>query len=205
MKNKNTDLLYHLVIYKNDKEKIFHIQTTKVKNPKVSCTLKIQLARSLYAISGKDSAQCAATTSFIRSLLVFPNLNDWDRKIIPLRNVNCKELTKHYKKYEKELKDVNYKQVTRYPHVRHYEKYKKYNTAFLKMIVTNLDQKRFNIKTTKILEDFNVTKDIDKKVLEIYNYVLKDRTSPVNNVSQLLRHILFTYTNFDIDRIKRVA
>ena len=209
MKNKNTDLntdlLYHLVIYKNDKEKIFHIQTTKVKNPKVSCTLKIQLARSLYAISGKDSAQCAATTSFIRSLLVFPNLNDWDRKIIPLGNVNCKELIKHYKKYEKELKDVNYKQVTRYPHVRHYEKYKKYNTAFLKMIVTNLDQKRFNIKTTKILEDFNVTKDIDKKVLEIYNYVLKDRTSPVNNVSQLLRHILFTYTNFDIDRIKRVA
>ena len=91
MKNKNTDLntdlLYHLVIYKNDKEKIFHIQTTKVKNPKVSCTLKIQLARSLYAISGKDSAQCAATTSFIRSLLVFPNLNEYrygiSFKIIP--------------------------------------------------------------------------------------------------------------------------
>ena len=93
MKNNNTDLLYHLVIYKNDKEKIFHIQTTKVKNPKVSYTLKIQLARSLYAISGKDSAQCAATTSFIRSLLVFPNLKDWDRKIIPLGNINSKELT----------------------------------------------------------------------------------------------------------------
>lgn len=204
MKNKNTDLLYHLVIFKNDNEKKFHIQSTKVKNPKVSCTLKIQLARSLYAISGKDSAQCAATTSFLRTMLV-TDLNDWNRRIIPLGNVNANELNHYYWKYADELLDLNYEQVTRAPHIRHYELVKKYNSTFLKRIVTNMTKPQCIEQSEKILKDFKVTENIETKCKEIYNYVLVKRDSPIDNMSQFVRHILLTYTNFDIDRIKRVA
>ena len=204
MKNKNTDLLYHLVIFKNDNEKKFHIQSTKVKNPKVSCTLKIQLARSLYAISGKDSAQCAATTSFLRTMLV-TDLNDWDRQIIPLGNVNASDLDYHYWKYADELLDLNYEQVTRAPHIRHYELVKKYNSTFLKRIVTNMTKPQCIEQSEKILKDFKVTENIETKCKEIYNYVLVKRDSPIDNMSQFVRHILFTYTDFDIDRIKIVA
>ena len=204
MKNKNTDLLYHLVIFKNDNEKKFHIQSTKVKNPKVSCTLKIQLARSLYAISGKDSAQCAATTSFLRTMLV-TDLNDWDRQIIPLGNVNASDLDYHYWKYADELLDLNYEQVTRAPHIRHYELVKKYNSTFLKRIVTNMTKPQCIEQSEKILKDFKVTENIETKCKEIYNYVLVKRDSPIDNMSQFVRHILFTYTDFDKDRIKIVA
>jgi len=196
----NTDLLYHLVIYKNDKDKIFHIRSTKMKNPKVSCTINVAFSQSKSSISGKDSNQCAATTSFSRSMLV-TSKNDWDRKIIPLGNVNSKQLTKHYEKYEKELKELNYRQVTRAPHVRHYELFKKYNSTFLKRVVTNMTKPQCIDQSEKILTDFKVTQDIETKCKEIYNYVLVKRDSPINNMSQFVRHILFTYTDYNSERV----
>tara|TARA_B100000424_G_C22713476_1_gene388187 strand:- start:45 stop:662 length:618 start_codon:yes stop_codon:yes gene_type:complete len=198
-KHKNNNLKYHLVIFKNDNEKKFHIQSTKVKNPEVSCTLKTQKSRSLYAISGKDSAQCACTTSFLRTMLV-TDLNDWDRQIIPLGNVNASDLNYHYWKYANELLDLNYEQVTRAPHVRHYELVKKYNSTFLKRIVTNMNKSQCIEQSKKILKDFKVTENIETKCEEIYKYVLVKKDSPIDNMSQFVRHILLTYTDYKDER-----
>ena len=71
--------MFHVLgIFTNDKEKLFHIWSSKQTDYKKFVTVSNAYSKANTALSGRNSAQSCATTSFYR---VLPNTNQDDWKV----------------------------------------------------------------------------------------------------------------------------
>jgi len=184
-------LPHTLCVFVNDQQKLYHIWATKQEQFKKNVNIANAFSKAAYALSGKDSAQSGATTSFYR-VLANTNINDWVVDYVELDHVSKKELEENYKIYKDLLEDQGYTCCSRSNTCRiQTGKY-----AGKKWKATKLENLRYaQVKThaLNMLQDcFYSAKHIDAESNIVARAVLK-LDSQVENISQMWQYVYNTY------------
>ena len=179
-----------LAVFTNDKLKMFHIWQTSQDNLK-NVSVVNALSKAKHALSGKLSAQPAATTSFYRVIL--NKRKDWKVEYHDIKDVDKDELTIMYNLVKDDLEDKNYKCLTRHPYVRLQSK-KYAGRKYKSILISNCDQKRIENYASNMLEDcLNNNIDIQTTKTKIYRLVT-NKKSVIDNISQLWSHVYHNYS-----------
>ena len=179
---------HHILALRLNKEKkYYHIQQCDQENYKQSITINNDRSRTNYAISCKDSAQCAVTTSFLRVNFVL------DDKHTRIKFIKTKKDRNSIEKSTKRLRDIvekfDYKTHSD-SKVRHKSgKYtdRKSQTTY----IHNLKQYQVNNYSEKMLTNLLLLEIVnDKKVINrIYDYTVKN----CYNLSEMFSYIRSEY------------
>ena len=190
---------YTLCIFKNEILKIFHIwKTTQKFNKKTNKVINVSIvnakSKSNYALSGKDSAQPTATTSFYRTFKSTDD-KDWVVDFQPLGYVNKSELKIYFDVLIQELEDEGFKYISNKNVYFRTGKYAggKYKT----MYIEDMKKEQIENHSSNMLENcLNPNLDVDTLKTKVYRWAT-DRNSPINNISQLWDYV---YENYSIKR-----
>ena len=187
---------YTFCIFKNEIKKIFHIwKTTQKFNKKTNTVINVSIvnaeSKSNYALSKKDSAQPAATTTFYR-ILPSTNIKDWAVEFQPLGYVNKSELQIYFDVLIKELEDKGFEFVSNKNVCFRSGKYagRKYKT----MLIEDMKKEQIENHSSNMLKNcLNPNLDIDNLKTKVYKWAT-DRNSPINNISQLWEYVFENYS-----------
>ena len=187
--------MFHVLgIFTNDKEKLFHIWSSKQTDYKKFVTVSNAYSKAKTALSGRNSAQSCATTSFYR---VLPNTNqdDWKvtHEVLGLVNKtehdDCKNLQNDL------LTSQGYRCVSRHP-INRFMSGRYAGQKWVARLIEKMTLDQVKGHVSKMLEDLiNPDLDIDKLKNEIAIYVVvKDKyTKSINNISELWSYVFNNY------------
>lgn len=181
-----------LCIFKNDRQKVFHIWQTAQEKVMQNVNIVNAFSKAKYAVSGKDSAQPGATTSFYRVLLSTKK-EDWDVDYVELDKVNREELQQNYDLYSDLLAEEGFRCLTRDPKVR-LQSGRYAGSKFKSRKITNMTYVQIKKYASDMLKDCFV--DDEVVMIEsnrVANSVLKI-DSEVDNISQMWKFVFFKYS-----------
>ena len=191
MTKKNT-----FAIFKNEKLKLFHIWNTTQKNPKAHVNVTNAFSKANYALSGKDSGQCAATTSFLR-VLANTNREDWVVDYIDLGNVDKEVIRTEYEGWIEILIEMGYTCITRDNKVR-IQSGKYAGRKWKATIIQNLATPKVIKHVENMMKDCFVDNDVIKSDARsigfgaVYGKLPKD----VKNISELWSYVFNQYSEY---------
>ena len=178
---------YHILALRLNKEKkYYHIQQCDQENYKQTITIKNDRARSNYATSCKDSAQCVVTTSFLRVNFV---LNDEHTRI---KFIKTKKDRNSIEKSTQRLRDI----VEKFDYKTHSNsklrlksgKFK--NQKFQVTLIENLKKHQIDNYSEQMLKDLLNPELLTKEIINrIYRYVSKK----CDNLSEMFDYITSEY------------
>lgn len=179
---------YHILALRLNKEKkYYHIQQCDQENYKQSVTIKSDRSRTNYAMSGKDSADCAVTTSFLQTNSVL------DDKHTRIKFIKTKRDKNSIEKSTLRLRDIvekfNYKTHSDFK-VRH-KSGKFTNIKHQTTYIHNLKQYQINNYAEKMLTNLLLSELVNnqKIINKIYLYTSKN----CKNLSEMFYHVRNEY------------
>ena len=189
-------------IFTNPTKKLFHIWQTKQENYKQNVTIVNAFSKSKSALSKNDSAQSAATTSFLR-VIASTNQKDWELEYEELGNVSESEHKDLYKTQTLILENDGYTCITRSPKHR-FQSGRYAGQKWVVRKITKMYMYQINDCAYKMLEDcLNDNIDIQETAKQVTKFALKPN-SPIHNISELWNHVFHNYSEYG-DMYKRAA
>lgn len=181
-----------LCVFKNDAQKVYHIWQTAQEKVKQNVNIVNAFSKARYAVSGKDSAEPGATTSFYRVLLSTKQ-EDWDVDYVELDEVNKEELQENYDLYSDMLAEQGYRCLTRDPKVR-LQSGRYAGSKFKARKISNMTYAQVKEYAVNMLKDCFVEDEIIlPESIRIARSVLAV-DSEVENVSQMWKFVFFKYS-----------
>ena len=178
--------------FKNDAQRVYHIWQTAQERVKQNVNIVNAFSKARYAVSGKDSAEPGATTSFYRVLLSTKQ-KDWDVDYVELDEVNKEELQENYDLYSDMLAEQGYRCLTRDPKVR-LQSGRYAGSKFKARKITNMTYAQVKECAANMLQDCFVDEEL---ILPESNRVacsILTVGNEVENVSQMWKFVFFNYS-----------